>query len=466
MSGVGSRVEELLGRPPQGAYRVVVTRRDGDPVVIQNDPFLADGTPMPTRFWLVGESEREAVSRLESAGGVRQAEQEVSPEALRQAHELYARQRDAAVAPDHEGPVPTGGVGGARAGVKCLHAHLAWYLAGGDDPVGRWTADRLGLDPSSYVVGREADEAAVNSSGKVAVVDCGTNSTRLLIADVRGRTLARLMRITRLGEGVNVSGRLRAEAISRTVAVLEEYARVITSYHPSKVRMIATSAARDARNRDEFFETAEAVIGVAPELLSGAAEGEYAFRGATATLDSHAGPYLVADVGGGSTELAVGLVGSRPQVVSLDIGCVRVTEGYLRHDPPRRAELGEARAEIERQLAAAERSAPRLTRTDRLVAVAGTATSLAAIDGGIDSSDRSRIHHRVLTRGSVERLGAAMAREDRGMRASRKGLEPDRAGVIVGGTLVLEAIMVHFGFTECLVSEADILDGLARDLLT
>jgi len=138
-------VAALLGRPPAGAFVVAVRKDDGSPVVIANEPFLGDGTPMPTRYWLVDPALRAAVGRLEAAGGVRQAEAAVEAGALAAAHRRYAAERDAAVGPGHAGPRPTGGVGGTRTGVKCLHAHLAWWLAGGDDPVGAWVAQQLGV---------------------------------------------------------------------------------------------------------------------------------------------------------------------------------------------------------------------------------------------------------------------------------------------------------------------------------
>jgi hypothetical protein len=138
-----ARVSELLGRAPRGVFAVVVRDSAGDPVVIRNAPLLDDGTPMPTRYWLVGPAEVRAVSRLESAGGVAQAEADVDRDEVAGAHRRYAAERDAHIPPDHTGPVPAGGVGGTRAGVKCLHAHYAWFLAGGDDPVGRWVADQL-----------------------------------------------------------------------------------------------------------------------------------------------------------------------------------------------------------------------------------------------------------------------------------------------------------------------------------
>jgi hypothetical protein len=140
-------VEALLGRPVQGDFEVVVRHADGSPVVLRNAPLLHDGTPMPTRYWLVGEPERTLVSRLEADGGVRAAEAEVDGDALAEAHARYGAERDAALPEGHEGPSPSGGVGGTRVGVKCLHAHYAWVLAGGDDPVGRWVADRLASGP-------------------------------------------------------------------------------------------------------------------------------------------------------------------------------------------------------------------------------------------------------------------------------------------------------------------------------
>jgi len=140
----------LLGRPPAGPFSVRLRRPDGAPAVIENAPLLSDGTPMPTRFWLVDPALREAVSRLEAAGGVRHAERAVAPAAVAEAHVRYAAVRDAALPPGHTGPAPSGGVGGTRRGVKCLHAHLAWYLSGGDDPVGRWTAEQLGVRVSDF----------------------------------------------------------------------------------------------------------------------------------------------------------------------------------------------------------------------------------------------------------------------------------------------------------------------------
>jgi hypothetical protein len=145
-------VTRLLGRAPAGEFTVAVRGRDGTPAVIENAPLLDDGRPMPTRYWLVDEELRAAVSRLEAAGGVKRAEAAVDADALAEAHARYGAERDSALPAGHSGPRPSGGVGGTRTGVKCLHAHLAWYLAGGDDPVGRWTVAELGLDVTGYVI--------------------------------------------------------------------------------------------------------------------------------------------------------------------------------------------------------------------------------------------------------------------------------------------------------------------------
>ena len=151
-----ARVQHLLGREPQGDYRIVVRRADGDPVVLLNMPELDDGTPMPTRYWLVGDRETRDISRLESSGGVRRAEGQIPPEQIADAHRRYAIERDALIPADHAGPRPSGGVAGTRIGVKCLHAHYAWHLAGGDDPVGRWVAvelDRAAITPDATSTG-------------------------------------------------------------------------------------------------------------------------------------------------------------------------------------------------------------------------------------------------------------------------------------------------------------------------
>lgn len=297
----------------------------------------------------------------------------------------------------------------------------------------------------------------------VAAIDCGTNSVRLLVSDGDHRPLARLMRITRLGRGTDASGRLAPEAIERTLEVLREYREVIDRFGATRVRMTATSAARDAANRDEFFAKAEAIVGVRPELLSGREEGELSFRGATSELDPNDGPFLVVDIGGGSTEFSYG----REQLegtLSCDIGCVRLTEKYLHHDPPLPEELVQCLSIVELHLKDVEREIPSVLDARTFVGLAGTVTTAAAVEMGLKEYDRDRIHHFRLTKAAAEDVFRTLATESFDDRIHNPGLEKERADVIVGGMCILVEIMRYFGFESCLVSEADILDGLVLSL--
>ena len=297
----------------------------------------------------------------------------------------------------------------------------------------------------------------------VAAIDCGTNSTRLLVTDDDGRIVERLMRITRLGQGVDATRRLAPDAIERTIAVLRDYREVMDVHGVKRVRMTATSAARDALNRDEFFDAAEAAVGARPELLSGDEEGRLSFAGATSELRPEDGPFLVVDIGGGSTEFAVGVTEAEG-VLSLDIGCVRITEKFIQSDPPAPEELSQAISVVHAYLEDVEREVPGSTGARRLVGLAGTVTTMAAVEIGLPVYDRDRLHHFVLTRAAAEDVFRTLATEARADRIHNPGLEEARADVIVGGAAILVTIMRHFDFRECLVSEADILDGLAATL--
>ena len=297
----------------------------------------------------------------------------------------------------------------------------------------------------------------------LAGIDCGTNSTRLLVADDSGKTVERLMRITRLGQGVDATGRLADEAIARTVGVLEEYRTVLDRHGVERVRMTATSAARDASNRDDFFTAATAAVGVSPELLGGDEEARLSFLGATSELQPDDGPFLVADIGGGSTEFAVGA--KEPDgVLSTDIGCVRLTEKFLHSDPPAPEELSQAFDIVRGHLDDVARVIPSVADVRRFVGLAGTVTTMAAVELGLATYDRDRIHHFVLTRAAAEDVFRTLATESRRQRIHNPGLEEARADVIVGGAVIVTGIMRYFEFDECLVSEADILDGLVLSL--
>jgi exopolyphosphatase/guanosine-5'-triphosphate,3'-diphosphate pyrophosphatase len=303
---------------------------------------------------------------------------------------------------------------------------------------------------------------------RVAAVDCGTNSTRLLVADAtpdgRLQYIERLMQITRLGAGVDATHALSTEAVERTLAVLREYRAVMDRHGVDRVRMTATSAARDASNRDEFFAAAEAIVGVRPELLGGEEEGRLSFAGAMSDVADRDQLSLVVDIGGGSTEFAVGR-DACDGVLSIDIGCVRLTEKFIEHDPPRPEELSACISLTQAYLGDVARELPAAGEATRFIGLAGTVTTVAAVEIGLATYDRDRIHHFVLTHEAVEDVFRTLATERRTDRIANPGLEEERADVIVAGCCILVAIMRFFGFDECLVSEADILDGLARSLL-
>jgi exopolyphosphatase/guanosine-5'-triphosphate,3'-diphosphate pyrophosphatase len=307
-------------------------------------------------------------------------------------------------------------------------------------------------------------------TGRLAAIDLGTNSTRLLVAEpsrgtaVGFTTLERRMTITRLGQGVDVARELAPEAVDRTLAVLREYRAVMDALGVERTRITATSAARDSANHDEFFARVEEVVGVAPELLSGDEEGRLSFDGATAELDAADGPFVVVDIGGGSTEIAVG-TSSCDASLSLDIGCVRMTEQFLRHDPPGADELSACLSVVEAYLEDAQRELPGIAEARTFVGLAGTVTTVAAVEIGLAEYDRDAIHHFRLTHTAAEDVFRTLATEPRARRLHNPGLEPGRADVIVGGCCILVSLFRQFGFEECLVSEADILDGLTRSLL-
>ncbi len=299
----------------------------------------------------------------------------------------------------------------------------------------------------------------------LAAIDCGTNSTRLLVCRGAGpdkEAVARINTITRLGRGVDASGVLDAAAIERTLAALRSYRSVLDDHEVSSVRITATSAARDASNSDDFFDAAESIIGVRPELLSGDDEAALSFVGATAELDPAEGPYLVVDIGGGSTEFIVGsdvVDGAR----SIDIGCVRFTEQYIEHDPPHPEELHACISVTQAWLDDIGRELPGMAAVKTVVGLAGTVTTVAAVELGLAEWDRDAIHHFRLRRDAVEDVFRTLATESLEDRTHNPGLEAARADVIVAGTCILVAL-VRWLDTDILVSESDILDGLIASL--
>lgn len=312
-------------------------------------------------------------------------------------------------------------------------------------------------------------------TGRFAGIDCGTNSIRLLIADVEGsgrlRDVHRETRIVRLGQGVDATGEFAPEAIARTRAALTDYAALLQEHGVSRVRMVATSAARDVANRDDFFAMTaevlgEVVPGAVAEVISGADEAELSFRGAVGELDSAAGPFVVVDLGGGSTEIVVGgeaVVAS----YSADIGCVRLTERCLHSDPPTPAQVAAARQVVRERLEVALGVVP-VEGARTWVGLAGTMTTLSALAHNLPAYDSAVIH---LSRVTAPDLLAVCERLIGMTRAERAALPPmheGRADVIGGGAIVVEELArelrARAGIEELTVSEHDILDGIVLSI--
>lgn len=291
-----------------------------------------------------------------------------------------------------------------------------------------------------------------------AGIDCGTNSTRLIIGD-GSETFEREMIITGLGRGVDGTGRLSDDGIERVREALEKYKAIMDRYELAGVRMTATSAARDAANRDQFFDVSEKAVGVRPELISGDEEAQLSFEGATAELDPANGPYLVFDIGGGSTEFAVG--SSRMEGgISTDMGSVRFTEKYIESDPPRPEELVACLSVAEAHLDDVAREVPGAHAARQLVGLAGTVSTAAAVEIGLAEYDRDKLHHFRLERAAIEDVYRTLVTEAREDRKFNPGLEPGRVDTIVGGMCILTRIVRYFDADDVLVSESDILDGL------
>lgn len=300
---------------------------------------------------------------------------------------------------------------------------------------------------------------------RVAAVDCGTNSLRMLVleqtADGSVRELARRLRLVRLGEGVDATGVFTPAALTRTFTALEEYARELAELRVDRVRFVATSAARDAVNTDEFLAGVEARLGIPGEVITGAEEARLSFAGAVSGVPSPPEPVIVTDIGGGSTELVLGVGRDVQAAVSVDIGSVRLRERFLAGDPPLAAELGAAAAYVDDRLEAAGIS---LVTARGWIGVAGTVTSMAALHLGLPSYDRDRVQGFRLGRAAIAAVTHRLCTTPVAGLVSPL-LPPLRAEVIAGGALICARIAARVGACELIVSETDILDGCAHGLL-
>lgn len=296
---------------------------------------------------------------------------------------------------------------------------------------------------------------------RVAAIDCGTNSIRLLI-DENGRELVREMEIVKLGEGVDTTKNFAPAAVERTLNALGKFKKILDTHGVEKVRFCATSATRDAQNRDIFIEPARDILGVAPEVIAGSEEARLSFLGATSDLSADDAPFLVIDIGGGSTEF---VIGSRAveSAISVDIGCVRMTERHFTQDPPSESEIEQARLDINQAIDRAE-SVVAIRSAKTLVAVAGTATTVAAAALDLAEYDRERIHQSHISAERAIDISEWLLTLNRSERASLGYMHPGRVEVISAGALVLAEIMKRTGSSEFVASEKDILDGIVATL--
>ena len=297
----------------------------------------------------------------------------------------------------------------------------------------------------------------------VAVLDFGTNTTRLLITNGTSVDI-RTHRITGLGRGLGKTDRLSEEGIGRVLDAVNEFKSLISENGVQRIRAVATSAARDAVNRADLFEPVSAALNHELELLSGEEEARYGFLGATAGLPSTDGPFLVIDIGGGSTEFSYGTHAAEIHR-SVDMGSVRFMEQFFINDPPKPEELSGAIQVARLHLDDIDRDHAIMGTAKSVVGVAGTITTIAAVEIGLEPYDPQIIDGFVLTRRAAEDVFRTLATESLEMRKYNPGLEAARADVIVAGCCILVAVMRHWELEECLVRESDLLDGLAFELL-
>jgi len=311
---------------------------------------------------------------------------------------------------------------------------------------------------------------------RVAAIDCGTNSIRLLVADATLRDdgtawlrdVHREMKIVRLGQGVDATGRLHPDAIQRTKEALLDYARTMQRKGVQMARMVATSATRDASNRDDFFDMTEEVLGAPAEVITGDEEARLSYLGAVADLDPEEGPFLVTDLGGGSTEFVLGSGREVEAARSMDIGCVRLTERFIRSDPPSKAEIAEAETFARESIKEAFNVVP-VEKTKTWIGVAGTVTTLSALVQGLEVYNSEEIHLSRITLDNVHEITDRILSMTHDERASLGPMHPGRVDVICGGAVVLRAIAEELsnraGIGALVCSEHDILDGIAFSLV-
>ena len=395
-------ISRQLGREPRGMVAVAHRCDCGQPDVVTTEPRLPDGTPFPTMYYLTCPRAASRIGTLEADGLMKELEGRLADE------------------PDR----------------TCCGMSVPRKLCG---------------------------------VMRVAAIDCGTNSIRLLIADIDNGTLTdvvRTMVIVRLGQDVDQTGQFAPDALERTFAAADQFAALIAEHQPERIRFVATSASRDVSNRNVFVEGIRSRLGIEPDVISGDEEARLSFLGATADIlgSAHApqAPYLVVDIGGGSTEFVLGTTAPE-QARSTNVGCVRMTERHLRTDPPTPDEISGATADIDAAIALAAETVD-LGAAHSIIGLAGSVTTVAALALGLDQYDPHRIHGARISAANVHEVTQELLHMTRAQRAVLGPIHEGRIDVIGAGALVLDRIMQATGLPEVVVSERDILDGIARDV--
>lgn len=516
-----------LGRPVRDVVEISARCVCGNPLVAATAPRLGNGTPFPTTFYLTHPVITSAVSRLEATGRMNEMNERLAadPELAashRAAHEAYlaARREIGRISGVGEVPEIDGiSAGGMPERVKCLHVLAGHSLAAGpgvnvlgDEALQGiaewWTAGRCYCDGAwdtsgqapakdlsrhgpqgrPDLVGRPAPRRS--TTRRVAAIDCGTNSIRLLVADrdAKGRLedVVREMRVVRLGQDVDKTGEFAPEALERTFAAAEEYARLIAenpapagdstedgtvALTPADIRFVATSASRDARNRQAFVDGIRERLGVDLEVISGDEEASLSFAGAASVLPPRGEELtLVVDLGGGSTEFVLGDDDGVRAARSVDVGCVRLTERHLRSDPPTAEEIASAEADVNAALDLVLETVP-LGRASAVVGVAGSITTITAHALGLERYDSSRIHGVHLSFADLRRACDSLLSMTRDERAALGFMHPGRVDVIGAGALVWRTVLGRLEdlsegrLQEAVTSEHDILDGIALSIV-
>jgi len=453
-----------LGRAPRGVVDIAHRCACGAPDVVRTEPRLPDGTPFPTSYYLTCPRLASAIGTLESEGVMREMEARLQTDPAlaaqyRQAHEHYLAKREELGHVDEIAGISAGGMPDR---VKCLHVLAGHALAAGPgvNPFG---------DEVLELVGPYWQRNSC-AGGPVAAIDCGTNSIRILIAEVDADgkliELVREMRIVRLGEGVDSTGEFSPAALDRTFAACEEYRTLIDAHGVKSVRFVATSASRDVSNRAAFVEGVHQRLGVSPEVITGTEEAELSFLGAVRGLTNLESPVLVVDIGGGSTEFVLGDLTTDAHIrsaVSMNIGCVRMTERHLSDDPPSQNQIAAVESDIAAAFDEAQRTVD-FSLAKTVVGVAGTVTTVSAMALDLQRYDPGVIHGSTLTSTQVEELSERLLYMTRAERAALPFMHEGRVDVIGGGALILRELARRTSPIAIRVSEYDILDGIVYRL--